>query len=446
MGSASSSPMSSRWIFFLLGGLLVGMCFLLGISLFLLFSWRTRNTASPPTSMPMMQNTPLLETSEAITPTPSRKLTLPAATPTPAVSWAPITLENITSLQQVQQLTVKGRVTRVQLSPTGKYILIGLNQETTESAWLELYHVPTGNRLLRVDGQPPAAFAPDEQRVAIGSRLWRLQGPDIQEASTATTGEPQDLAFTPQGQPVGLFAQGQGVFAIALDSGAQVYLEGSDAWSFYPFLLAPNAAYAVMDPFVPPYPEDPYQIWDTGSGVLLQIWQVEGIMPFLTFSPQGNYLSIARCTDADAELYCFASAIALLYLPNIRSMNLEGHTAYINAVAFSSNEQWLVSAASPYDGDQELYVWNLQAGQGRLLFASGDFPIDQVAITSDGRLVMFLATREGRLKFRSVPEGGDVFELPQAVDGFALNRDETLLVTWSLQQGDNSRIAFWSAR
>lgn len=121
--------------------------------------------------------------------------------------------------------------------------------------------------------------------------------------------------------------------------------------------------------------DETVRIWDLNRGTCLHVLKPQiGKVLAVAYSPDGQYLASAG--RSTAVLFNAASA------DKVRS--LTGHRAFINAIAFTHDSQFLVTAGR----DKKCILWRLSTGQQVRTLTGHDDWINAVAISPDNQWLL----------------------------------------------------------
>ena len=121
--------------------------------------------------------------------------------------------------------------------------------------------------------------------------------------------------------------------------------------------------------------DETVRIWDLNKGNCLHVLKPQiGKVLAVAYSPDGQYLAAAG--RSSAVLYNAGSA------ERVRS--LTGHRAFVNAVAFTHDSQFLVTAGR----DKKSILWRVSTGQEVRTFSGHDDWINAVAISPDNQWLL----------------------------------------------------------
>lgn len=129
--------------------------------------------------------------------------------------------------------------------------------------------------------------------------------------------------------------------------------------------------------------DDTQKLWDSTTGRLVATLP-GGVCDFV-FSPNGNCVASALVDAATMRLWDVETGHELL--------QLKGHSAKINACAFSPDGRHLVSASD----DRTVRVWDARTGKEQRTFSGHASPVRRLAISPAGDRILSGATDEIRL-------------------------------------------------
>lgn len=278
------------------------------------------------------------QTPEAVLPTLSIRTPTPAATPTIQVAneFAPITIENVTELQPIQQLAVGGFAL---FSPSWNFLAVANSNE------IEIWDSKGEKTLFTLSNHTDLvtglAFSPDERLLISGSkdktvRLWDLakaaeirqfdpSRPDLVEKAIQEHPEAgYAVAFSPNGLRIAAALPG---FLAAWDINTAMELfvregAGGEKLAFSPdsAILADSGGGKV-------------QLWDVSNGQkLYSIPSIEDESgpPSIVFSPDGSLLAVETKDEQGLQ------NIALVDVKTWQTINTcRGFETPIAGVAFS---------------------------------------------------------------------------------------------------------------
>jgi len=152
----------------------------------------------------------------------------------------------------------------------------------------------------------------------------------------------------------------------------------------------------------------------------------------VAFSPDGKLLASAGGEDKTVRVWDLASG------KEVRK--LEGHTAMVRAVAFSSDGKRVLSGA--YRGDGTARLWDVLSGKELLRTPSIPAGVHGVAFSADGRLAIVAGDRQADLwdldhskllqTFEGLQMATDAVFLPDGKQALLASYGDKTLRLWRL--------------
>lgn len=228
------------------------------------------------------------------------------------------------------------------------------------------------------------AFSPDGQMLAAGTasgevRLWQL--PSLQPCGVlgGHSHAARAVAFSPDGRTLASGSWDQTIRLWDTDSGELRHvLQGHSDW-ITAVAFSPDGrtlASGARDHTV--------RLWDTGNGQLIRtLCRHTGPVRSVAFSPDGHYLA-SGSIDQTLCLWDVARVLALgrteTPVEGQTYHRLQGHTSWVNTIAFSPNDRVLASGG--YEGT--IRLWDLDTLRTAHVLRGHASWVESIAFHPDG--------------------------------------------------------------
>ena len=118
----------------------------------------------------------------------------------------------------------------------------------------------------------------------------------------------------------------------------------------------------------------------------IKLWEVE--TGNCTFEIRESAMNIALSSDSKYIVHSHNRKVCLLDVETREIIKtFDGHTDFVESLAISNNDQWIVSGAGP--ADDFVRLWNVETGeQTRLKCGDADRGIDSIVISADNKYIV----------------------------------------------------------
>jgi WD40 repeat protein len=313
--------------------------------------------------------------------TPSPIPPAPTSADVPTLPLVPITLENARDVCLLKTLPIPdfavSRLSQcsVDFSPDGK-MLSGVCYENTTPVW----DVASGRLLFSL--MPPShvvavSFSPDGKTIATGDYtgdigLYSAATGELLRTFTRLPSAIWELDFSPMGDRLASASFYSGMQLADVSSGESLWNHGEKdglrvlSVNYHP--AGETIAFGTLSKGV--------MILNAQTGQPIKILPIAAPVGDVTFSPDGQWLA-AGGDDNKIRLWR-TTDYELVKI-------LEGHTHYVNGIAFSPAEggRWLVSGSH----DKTVGIWDVQSGQRVKSLEGHEGVVLRVAVNSAGTLI-----------------------------------------------------------
>ena len=288
----------------------------------------------------------------------------------------------------------------------GKLALVGAGQNTVftgevapdNRVWV--WDLASGEPLRWLVGHQstPAvlAISPDGRKLLSGSVdglviLWDLSsGEEIRRFKIAAW-EITAIRFRPDGRTALVGTADPSLLHLDLVSGEVIRrFEGHTSW-LLDLALSPDGTTAYSSSR-----DGTLRLWDVESGRSLAVYQpfAGDLTNGLGLSPDGSRLLVGAGDVIAPAQATGSAAIALLEASTgERLLELEGHTAVVQSVAFSPDGRYALSGSR----DTTVRLWDLATGEQLAVFTGHTHEVWKVAFSPDG-LTGYSTSRDGSLR------------------------------------------------
>jgi len=333
-----------------------------------------------------------------------------------------VKLWEVSSGAEIRTLGYSHKIYAIAISPDGRYALSGSRDNT-----LKLWEVSSGAEIRTFQGHTDdvrsVAFSPDGLYALSGSRdktlkLWEVSSGTEIRTFQGHTDDVKSVAFSPDGLYALSGSRDKTLKLWEVSSGAEIRTFQGHNTSVNSVAYSTDGRYALSGSVMS------LKLWEVSSGAEIRSFRGGHSSEILSvaLSPDGRYALSGESEGSSLE----GSLGATIKLWEVSSgaeiRTFQGHTFFINSLAFSPDGRYALSGSASVnfngkDYDKTLQLWKVSSGAEIRTFQGHTLYVNSVAFSPDGRYAFSGSSYDKTLKMWETGIQGKepVNQPPQAV-------------------------------